>query len=263
MTTDILIVSCAKHFPWLRYALQSMAKFASGFREIKVMIPKDDLSAMNDILVEFSMHKGVPIRVGLFEDWPDKGFLRHEHIIMCSEEHSSADFILHMDSDTMFIEPVKPEDYFVDGKPVLLHATYHWLVHTQQANLAMWQTAVQQAIGWAPDQETMRRHPAVHYRKTYPITRAIIEKNAGKSAEEYIKGCENGFPQTFCEFNTLGAVAWEVLHDDYHWLDQEKGEWPHSKVCQWWSHQSPELPQSPTVGEKQWTGTPAELLKIL
>jgi hypothetical protein len=263
MTTDILIVSCAKHFNWLRYALLSCKKFATGFRQIKILIPSEDLSDMTPLLTELSVKDGITSRIQCYDDWPGKGFLRHEHVIMCSDEFTDADFVCHIDSDCMFTEPVTPEDYFVNGKPILVHASFHWLINFQQANLAMWQVAVQQAVGWAPTEETMRRHPAVHYRKTYQKARECIESHTGMSCADYIKSCQNDFPQTFAEFPTLGAVAWKFFHGDYHWLNQEKGEWPHSKLTQWWTHQSPELPQSPVYKDKPWTGTPEEFLKML
>ena len=264
MTTDILIVSCAKHFSWLHYALLSCKRFATDFRQVKVLVPEEDLSAMTPLLTELSQIDGISIRVQCYDDWPGKGFLRHEHVIMCSDEFTDSDFIFHMDSDVMFVEPTTPDDYVVDGKPVLLHASYHWLVTEQQANLGMWKDGVEKSIGGTSDHEYMRRPQIVHHRKTYVKARERIEANTGKSCADYIRSCENAFPQTFCEFNTLGEVAWRYFRSDYLWPDQALGEFPKPhKVVQWWSHQSPELPQSPVYKDKPWTGTPAELLKIL
>jgi len=262
MNVDILVVSCVRHYPWLRYCLRSIVRFASGFRQVKILVPVEDCAALSPLLDEVPLD-GPTIRVMPYEDWPGKGFLRHEYAIMCADDFSEADFICHIDSDCMFTEPVTPEDYFVNGKPILVHASYHWLVTEQQANLGMWQVAVERAVGWLPTQETMRRHPAVHYRKTYQKTRECIEAHTGMSCAAYVRAGVNDFPQSVAEFPTLGAVAWKFFHEDYHWLDQEKGEWPYSKLTQWWSHQSPELPQSPVYKGKPWTGTPEELLKIV
>ena len=75
-----------------------------------------------------------------YDDWPGKGFLRHEHVIMCSDEFTDADFICHMDTDCMFIG--------ADDTRGLLRRMvsrccstprYHWLITEQQANLGMWQ----------------------------------------------------------------------------------------------------------------------------
>jgi hypothetical protein len=263
MTTDILIVSCAKHFDWLRYSLISCKRFATGFRQVKVLIPSEDLPALSPILSEISTIAGIDVRVQVYDDWPGKGFLRHEHVIMCSDQFTDADFVCHIDSDCLFTEPVTPEDYFVDGKPILVHASFHWLVNFQQANLGMWQVAVEKAVGWQPSEETMRRHPAVHPRKTYQKARECIEAHTRMSCGDFIKSCENSFPQTFAEFPTLGAVAWKFFQGDYHWLDQEKGQWPHGKIAQFWSHASPNDPQKPVVNDKPFECTPKSLLASL
>jgi hypothetical protein len=264
MTCDILIVSCEKHYPWLKWALRSMVKFASGFRQIMVAIPDTDMSGLNSWLAEFSNNQGVPIRFKMFQDWPDKGFLCHEWQITCADQFTDADFICHMDSDTLFCEPVSPADYFIDGKPVLMYATYHWLVTTQQANLGMWQIAVEKAIGGQSINEFMRRHPAVHPRAVYKQTRECIEKHTGRHAMEYIHSCDNAFPQGYCEFNTLGEVAWRHMHDSYRFWNQETEGFikPH-KVVQFWSHSSPEIAQSPYFRDKPFECTPESLLKIL
>lgn len=270
MKTDILIVSCAKHFDWLRFALKSIDRFARGFRQCKVLIPENDHDKLQHLLGEFSGCFGIPIRIALFRDWTGKGFLRHEHIIMTADEWTDADFILHTDSDCLFVEPFSPEDYFVDGKPVLMHARYEWLKNEVQANLDMWRVAVESAIGPPVEQETMRRHPAVHPRLVYAVARHLMVKHTGKPVDEYIQSCREEFPQTFAEHPTLGAVAWREMHDAYHWIDHEQlhktnTPWPAStnKLTQWWSHQSPDLPQEPIFRGQKWRGTPAELLKLV
>lgn len=262
--TDILIVSYAKHFPWLKYCLRSITRFATGFRQVKILIPDSDLTAINPILAEFSNHTGIPIRVQCYEDWPGKGFLRHEHVIVCADEFTDADFILHFDSDCLFTQPVTPDDYFIDGKPVLMHATYHWLVTTQQANLGMWKEGVERAIGGVSEHEFMRRHPAVHHRKTYAKAIECIQAHTGQHAADYIASCREEFPQGFCEFNTLGEVAWRHFHDDYRFWNQETEGFikPHM-VVQFWSHASPDQPQSPYYKDQPFECTPESLLAIL
>lgn len=264
MTTDILIVSCAKHFNWLRYSLLSIRRFATGFRQVKVLVPREDLSAMSPLLTEFTDDFGIPILVQCYDDWPGKGFLRHEHVIMCSDEFTDADFIYHMDSDCMFVDPTTPEDYIVDGKPVLLHASYDWLVREHQANLGMWKEGVENAIGGTSTHEFMRRPQIVHHRYVYPFARTAILQHTGKPADEYIRSCENSFPQTFGEFNTLGEIAWRHFRDDYTWKNQEKGEFPKPhKVVQFWSHGPIDQPQKPYYKDQPFECTPESLLKIV
>jgi hypothetical protein len=264
MQTDILIVTCARHYPWLQFCLRSVVRFARGFRQVKVLVPLEDLSAMSPILTELSTEFGVAVRVAAYEDWPGKGFLRHEHVIMCADEYTDADFIYHMDSDCLFVEPTMPSDYFQNDKPVLLYGSYHWLVTSQQANLGMWKEGVEKAIGGTSVNEFMRRPQIVHRRETYAKARECIEAHTRKSAADYIRSCEESFPQTFCEFNTLGEVAWRHFHDDYCWKNQELGEFPKPhKVVQFWSHASPDQPQKPYYKDQPFECTPESLLKIL
>jgi len=263
MTCDILIVSCQKHYPWLRYCLRSIVRFARGFRQVKILVPVEDCAALSPLLDEVPLD-GPTIRVMPYEDWPGKGFLRHEYAIMCADDFSEADFIYHMDSDCLFVEQTSPEDYIVDGKPVLLYGSYHWLVTTQQANLGMWQDGVQKAIGGTSVNEFMRRPQIVHHRKTYGKARECIERHTGMSCADYIRSGPNDFPQQFGEFNTLGEVAWRHFHDDYCWKNQELGEFPKPhKVCQFWSHSPPEIPQKPVYKDHPFECTPDSLLKIV
>jgi len=257
MNTEIFIVSCAKHFPWLDYALQSINKFASGFSRVTVAIPHTEM----DALVERNIDcPSAIVRTG--DEWPGKGMLWHMSQIMRSDEWCpDADFILHTDSDCIFTEPFSPDDYFVNGKPVLMHASFKWLINTQQANLEMWQRAVAAAVGWKPSEETMRRHPAVHPRKIYAKARECIEAYTKMPCDDYIKSCENAFPQTFAEFPTLGAVAWRFFRNDYHWIDQQREPFPHGKLAQFWGHAPPDQPQEPVVRGKPFRCTPSDLLK--
>lgn len=264
MTTDILIVSCAKHFPWLRYCLKSVERFAKGFRQVKLLVPWEDLPALNPLLAEFNDSLGVPIKVTPYDDWPGKGFLRHEHVIMCSDQFTDADLILHFDSDCLFTQTVTPDDYIINGKPVLMYGSYHWLVTSQQANLGMWQATVVNALGGMSENEFMRRHPAIHHRKTYAKARECIQQHTGKDPADYIKSCEEAFPQGFCEFNTLGEVAWRHFPADYRFWSQETEGFikPHM-VVQFWSHASPDVPQRPYYKDQPFECTPATLLAML
>jgi len=235
MNVDIFIVSVGKHFNHLKYALRSIKKFASGFRRTLVLVPQKDISAMRELLSESPENT----EIITFNEWQDKGFLTHMWLIMCSDEYSPADYILHFDSDCVFTEPVTPEDYFVDGKPVLMYADFDWLCTTQQANLRMWQEATINAVGKPVDIETMRRHPAVHHRELYFLARQAIEHHTGIGTMEYIRSGRNEYPQLFAEFPTLGIVAWRYMKDDYHWRDQQSQGFPHSKLHQNWSHCDP------------------------
>lgn len=238
MNTSILIVSCAKHFAWLEYCLRSISKYATGFKEVALVLPSQE--PLGDVNEMIDRNTGsVPVRLVLEPEWPGKGMLWHEWVIVKADTVCrDADFILHTDSDCVFTQPVTPDDYFVDGKPVLMYASYEWLCK-QQTNIRNWQVATENALGGIVDNEFMRRHPAVHLRDVYLKTRQVIEDRNRMACEDYIRSCRNEFPQGFAEFPTLGEIAWRHFHEQYHWINQEKEPFPTEKLHQFWSHRQP------------------------
>ena len=165
--------------------------------------------------------------------------LNHEYLVMVAPDYcKGADFILHTDSDCIFTEPVRPEDYLVDGKPVLLVKEYGAKLAKEHPEVQPWKDAVERAIGYCTH-ETMQRHPAVHHPKTYEAACMVILNHTGKSPSEYIRMQRNEFPQGFCEFNTLGNVALRNFKEDYHVIDLDKEPRPKDKIRQAWSHQPP------------------------
>ena len=238
MNTDIFIVSIGRHFPYLDYALRSIRKFATGFHGVHICIPEQDMEALTHLPGWMGNNDG-SWAIHTFREWPEKGMLHHMYFEMIAPEFCpQSDLILHMDSDCLFTEPVTPDAYMMNGKPVLLYADYNWL-EKQQANLKMWQTAVRNALGWVPNFEFMRRHPAVHYHGVYAKAKECIEAHTGKSMADYILSCRNDFPQTFAEYPLLGEIAWRFFHHQYHWIDQQSEPWPHNPMRQAWSHRTP------------------------
>lgn len=237
MTTDILIVSYARDFRYLKFCLRSIAKFCRGFNTVHVLVPNQDVPALKELCE--SMGDGPPLKITGFEEWTGKGMLHHMNLVMHADFYSPANLILHFDSDCVFTGDVTPETYKVEGKPVLMYADFNWLCTSQQANLRCWQEATENAIGRPVPNETMRRHPAVHHRAVYPLARAEIKKHTGKEMVEFMQAQKNEFPQSFCEFVTLGTVAWRHLKNDYSWRNQQTEGFPESFVYQAWSHREP------------------------
>jgi hypothetical protein len=150
-----------------------------------------------------------------------------------------ADFILHIDSDCVFTDNVTPDDYFVNGNPVLLYQSYESLFRLQggaTGGYGNWQNVTSIALGWKVLNETMRRHPSVHYRGIYKDMRDFITKRFG-SFDEYVLSRKDIYPQGFTEFNTLGSFVEKFHNDKYHWINvEEPANRPKDKVLQNWSH---------------------------
>lgn len=223
MNVQILMVTHGKDLAFAKYAVKAIEKFATGFGPLVVVVPERDRLAFEKI---------AKCVVG-FSEREAKGMLHHMGMIcMADDLLPNADAILHLDADCLFTEPVTPADYIIDGKPVLVRQAYESF--KEYKTRYSWKKCVQAATGIDPIYETMCRHPSVHLPCTYQKTRELIEKTTGQNWMEYILSCRNEFPQTFAEFPTLGAVAYEHFRDLYHWIDVENI--PKSKVKEFWSH---------------------------
>lgn len=210
MNAQILIVSFLRDADFLRYCLRSISKFATGFSAVQVVVPSHDAD-------EFSWVRNWGANVNLFDQREGKGMLHHEYQKIAADLWCpGADIIVYMDSDCMFWEDAKPEDYVHEGKPILFRERYDQIVNRIRLN---WKSAVKMATGIDPVYETMVRHPAVHLPETCRKTREVIEAHTGRTAEDYVLSCRNEFPQSFAEFPTLGAVALQFTPEKYHWVD--------------------------------------------
>ena len=234
MTTGIFIVSYPPDLEFLDYCLKSIQKFCTGFNEVVVHFPVS-AHAVN--------RQGKIARFVMENRSVDKPFNHHQAIKCNAEKYMDSDFILHVDSDCMFLKPTTPEDYFVDGKPVLMAHPFDHLKDFAPQRYH-WRECVQNALGFDPVVETMCRHPAVHYRGLYPQLRSFMAELHKVPFNDYVlaqKEAQNILG--FTEFPTLGAFAWKFRHDDYHWIDPTKEPWPDEHVHQYWNRRglTPEL----------------------
>jgi hypothetical protein len=117
-TTDIFIKTYHKDFVWLEYALRSIRKFASGFRDV-VIVSDDDGRTIPTSLLEILPCKVFYVR--LPEKQPSNpdhgiGYLWQQYIKLTWYRYSDADAAVMMDSDRMFTCPFTPESFHKDGK---------------------------------------------------------------------------------------------------------------------------------------------------
>jgi hypothetical protein len=208
----------------------------------------------------------MPERICIGDEWPGKGMLWHMAQIMRADQWCpDADFILHTDSDCLFTEPVTPDDYFVDGRPILYYEKFSSLTK-KHPDVGVWQEVTQNCLPFPVLYETMRRHPAVHQHNVYSEARGLIVTKTKQPVDDYIKSCREEYPNGFCEFVTLGNVVMHLEHlrKQYHLVDtaEFKDGWPPQKICQFWSHSPPNIPQSPTFRGKPFECTPEQLLKM-
>lgn len=242
--TEIVIVSFLPDLEWIDFSLRSMAKYATGFSGVTIIVPWDDLGSFLPF-ESMRTKDGAPVRVKKYVDVQGKGMLMHE-VMICSADLycPEADFIMHMDSDCLFHEAVTPDDYMNNGKPDLLMVRYSSFPAGRAEY--RWQKNVMRALGYSSDHvifETMQRHPAVHVRKLYTAMRARVEEVHRCPFNQFVIEQENSWPQGFAEFPTLGAYAYWKFTEEYNFIEIEKPDiQSHPKTAhkatQFWSHAS-------------------------
>lgn len=239
MNVTLMIVTYRKDFPYLEWCLKSISKFASGFHEVRLLLPTGHEWKGCDA-------GATPLRITYYDEIAGKGMVQHELKIVEADLHCpGADLVAHIDSDTIFTDRVTPEFYMVGGLPRLNYEPFesitkrHPMVH-------LWQEHTQRCLPFRVLHETMRAPMMMHWTDTYRLTRLAIQEATGKRAEDYILEQENSFPQGFCEFVTLGNVALHYLPEQYHPIDQSREPNPDfvdNRVQQFWSHGPIDKPQ--------------------
>ena len=119
MRVSILIRSYWKDAEWLTFCLRSIQKYAQGFAYTILVTPTRSHGIFEPLRKRFG------VRLHEYVVRLDKPML-HSEVKICRADElcPDVDFILFMDSDCVFTQPVTPLDYFVKGKPVLLAESF-------------------------------------------------------------------------------------------------------------------------------------------
>lgn len=278
MKTALLWNTFGGDLTWFEYSARSYVKYASGWDHAKVIVPSQDSPAFEPICRQYG------IALAAYEDWPGKSFNAHQAMTCYSDQHfpHDVDVIFHMDADCVFASPCTPVDWLPGGKVLLPFTDFSRFLSTplypeEQAHFMgctglrsdfnrgqyMWKFAADFALGWSVERETMAWMPIAHRREVYSRTRELIEAHHRRPFDEYVKWCRNDFPQTFCEFNTLGGVAHKFYQDLYHWQDVAlQGHAFAGKVVQSWSRGGFDRPHE-YVQEVGGYQTPMQLFQRL
>lgn len=255
MRMDILIVSYLKDLPYLELNLRSIEKFCSGFGATIVLVPQEEARELSGPLSSFK----VEVRHYKRNSPPSHWHLKHQ-AEKCHADRwcPSADLVLHTDSDCMFREPVTPEDYLVNEKPVMLYEAYSRLPKE-----VPWKSVTEAALRQPVEFEFMRRHPQVNPVGVYPRLRVHIEKVQNQGFDQFVMSRNPGFPWGFTEHNIIGAFAYydPDFHEKYHWHDAAQGV-PHEKLIQFWSGSGIHTPQNISHGGRYTPARFAEQILV-
>lgn len=252
MKTRILIVSYAADLPYLRYNLRSIYKFTHDFDGLTLVVPEAEKASFEPMVAEY------PCDIRAYERSPNPATWHLE--AQCRKCYADlycadADFVLHTDSDCMFTEPVGPEDYFVNGKPVMLIEPFSRLPGTP------WKKVTEEVLRCPVEFETMRRHPQVNPVGVYVDLRRHIEGLHQMTFSDYVQSRKPDFPWGFTEHNVIGAFAHASpkWHPAYHWIDLAKERPPKQKLMQFWSLSPPDRPQRSPNSMQQLQCIPREM----
>lgn len=248
MNTEIFIVTCARDLEFLRFCINSIAKYARGFTGTTLVVP-----ASEDGLYDWAREL-TPLQIRYFNQDEKKPFLSHQIQKLKADLYCpNAQSFLHLDADCMVWANLKPEDYFPNARPILLREAYEECGKVNP-NRLLWRTAVEKAVGLTPEHCYMVRHPQAHLRETYGLTRDRIEAHTGMKFEDYVLSCHNEWPMGFAEFPTIGMVAATDIPDRYTIVEysrkansratgiKETESWqyvyqnPGDKIVEFWSH---------------------------
>lgn len=257
---EIAIVTFARDFSYLEYCLKSIDKFGRGFEVVTILIPSIDLPLLLGLTLKWSIR--TPVRIKTMDEWLGAGFLHHLYMIMNTDKWrcGSGPHVAHIDSDCVFTEPVTPADYLRDGKPILRYEEFSSLCARHPAHME-WYTCTQACLPFPVLYETMRGHPEVYHISTYSQARDRMREKTGEQVDSYIRRQKNSFPQTFCEFVTLGNVA---MHDqkELYTPVRPNGDCPDpdNKVIQFHAPDPVHLPQNIWIKGKQQVVVPLDVI---
>lgn len=222
MRTVIFIRSFRKDFEYLSFCLRSIQKYARGFDEIVVVVPEGHEKELQHLTAErvTTTHDGHP------------GYLAQQDTKVHADTYAPhADFLVHIDSDCVFTQPVTPETFMREGKPL-------WLVtpwtHMSADDKRSWYHVMCKCVQDCPPYEMMRRHGICLPRWSYKAFRDFIQKTHGITATEYIMSQP---AHEFSEFNCLGFYLWLHHRDKFSWWNTAEEGVPPTVLDQYWSHE--------------------------
>lgn len=225
MNPEIFIRTYAKDAEWLDWCLRSCLKNAPTL-PITLVCPEEDREAIRLVSDKYDV-----LAQGVAPHHKD-GYLDQQWSKLNADAFCrDADYIIHVDSDCIWTGLDWQEELFKEDKPVIIMTSYNSL---KGSGAECWQEITEDALGWKPDYEFMRRHPSVYPRWLYTDVRAWLNKAHADEGGlwEWYKGIKN---RRFSEFNVLGAVAWKYHREKFHWIDSDKDVLPEKVVEQGWS----------------------------
>lgn len=211
---DILIKSYPPDYERLGYCLRSLWKFAHGFRNIVLIVPHG---------TQNSLPKNAPQAIPVVEF--GEGYMYQQALKANAHEFTDAEYVLHIDSDTMLTRPITPLTFMNEGKPWWLYTPYSEIV-------CPWQKITEKFMDEPLDYEFMRRLPLFIPRWLHEETAKFCLERHKMRLTDYIMTQSH---RAFSEFNALGALAWTRFKDKFQWINTTTEPMPDTCAIQRWS----------------------------
>lgn len=218
MKVDIFIRTYGEDVELLKYCLRSIDKFCKGFRRIIITIPAKDRHLLG-YDPKYHVHT-----VKHFQD----DYLGQQSTKLHAHHYTDADYILYVDSDCIFTEPVTPKSFMKDNKPFILKTKYSEM----SGDVLNWKPITEKALGFAVEYEYMRRLPLMYHREHLSQLQNAMQIRHSQKLETYI--ASQPF-RAFTEFNVLGAFC-ERYYSSMYYFQDTAIEVPKALVWQYWSH---------------------------
>lgn len=221
MTTSLFICTHAKHVAFFELCARSIAKHATGFHEVMVVVPTTDLEAFQRFAT-WSTADGAPFRIRDRYEAPERGHIWMNATKCCADLYCpEADLIAHIDADSVFTRDITPFDYLVEGSiPVLVKE------YADAGDALAWKPLVERALGIEARWETMQRPELAYWRGTYRDMRLHVEVLHRQPFLEY------ALTHHVPEFPTLGTYALQRSTDGRYFPTVNVQRF----ILQGWSH---------------------------
>lgn len=218
-TTDLFLKTWTGDLAWVDYLVRSIDRYCTGFRKLVVVSDSDQFRRPEKMLCEW-----------VKRDEERKPYLSQQAHKLYADIYTDADYLLHVDSDCVFVRPVTPNDFFQDHRPI-------WLM-TEWANVdadcrRAWFDVVAKFMGEPSTHEGMRRHPQLLPRWFYQSLRGFCIGKHGQTLWNYVMEQPN---RDFTEFNCAFAYAKKWHEDRFTFLDTHKDPFPPDYMRQFWSY---------------------------
>lgn len=231
MNIDLVIRTYHADIPWLTYALKSIHKYVTGYRNIIIAIPMDQVKLLSHLTQE---------KVVGVHDLED-GYLGQQLTKMQTWKITDADAIVFWDSDVVATRPIDLRtEYFEHGSQIgptpYVRIILYKTRYTSLGDACPWQPITAKALMGAglpqPEWEYMRRMPLVYWANTLKRCEEYMVTLHGIPLDRYIRSQPH---RAFSEFNVIGAFAEFRDGGSYHFIDTESVDMPPNAVDQQWS----------------------------